>query len=173
VCGCRPRPDHRRHVDAGFHLSQHRLPDSGQTGQQGAAAFDVQAVCAGFTYALGIAEKFIRSGSHKKALVIGAKSFRAFSTGATVAPACCSAMVPAQWCSKRRKAGNPGHCHACRWQPERHPERTRADLWRQVTGDPFLRMDGQAVFKFAVRVLAEVAEEVCIPQGCRPPMSIG
>ena len=31
----------------------------------------------------------------------------------------------------------------------------------QVTGDPFLRMDGQAVFKFAVRVLADVAEEVC------------
>ena len=31
----------------------------------------------------------------------------------------------------------------------------------QVTGDPFLRMDGQAVFKFAVRVLAEVAQEVC------------
>ena len=30
-----------------------------------------------------------------------------------------------------------------------------------MTGDPFLRMDGQAVFKFAVRVLAEVAEEVC------------
>jgi 3-oxoacyl-[acyl-carrier-protein] synthase-3 len=31
----------------------------------------------------------------------------------------------------------------------------------QVTGDPFLRMDGQAVFKFAVRVLAEIADEVC------------
>jgi 3-oxoacyl-[acyl-carrier-protein] synthase-3 len=35
----------------------------------------------------------------------------------------------------------------------------------QVTGDPFLRMDGQAVFKFAVRVLAEVAEEVCVKAG--------
>ena len=35
----------------------------------------------------------------------------------------------------------------------------------QVTGDPFLRMDGQAVFKFAVRVLAEVAEEVCEEAG--------
>ena len=35
----------------------------------------------------------------------------------------------------------------------------------QVTGDPFLRMDGQAVFKFAVRVLAEVAEEVCVEAG--------
>ena len=35
----------------------------------------------------------------------------------------------------------------------------------QVTGDPFLRMDGQAVFKFAVRVLAEVAQEVCAAAG--------
>ena len=47
----------------------------GRLGNKGAAAFDVQAVCAGFTYALGIAEKFIRSGSHKKALVIGAEVF--------------------------------------------------------------------------------------------------
>ena len=34
-----------------------------------------------------------------------------------------------------------------------------------MTGDPFLRMDGQAVFKFAVRVLAEIAEEVCATAG--------
>lgn len=34
-----------------------------------------------------------------------------------------------------------------------------------MTGDPFLRMDGQAVFKFAVRVLADVAEEVCVAAG--------
>ena len=41
----------------------------------GAAAFDVQAVCTGFVYALGIADKFIQSGSHKCALVIGAETF--------------------------------------------------------------------------------------------------
>ncbi|MFT5176276.1 MAG: 3-oxoacyl-[acyl-carrier-protein] synthase-3, partial [Gammaproteobacteria bacterium] len=41
-------------------------------GVRGCAAFDVQAVCAGFVYALGIAENFIRSGSAKRALVIGA-----------------------------------------------------------------------------------------------------
>ncbi|SEH05654.1 beta-ketoacyl-ACP synthase III [Candidatus Venteria ishoeyi] len=39
------------------------------------AAFDIQAVCTGFLYALGTAEKFIRSGSHKRALVIGAEVF--------------------------------------------------------------------------------------------------
>jgi len=41
----------------------------------------------------------------------------------------------------------------------------------QVIGDPFLRMDGQAVFKFAVRVLAEVAEECCAAAGV-PPSAI-
>lgn len=41
----------------------------------GAPAFDIQAVCTGFIYALATAEKFIRSGSHKCALVIGAETF--------------------------------------------------------------------------------------------------
>ncbi|WP_455217743.1 beta-ketoacyl-ACP synthase III [Kaarinaea lacus] len=40
----------------------------------GCAAFDVQAVCTGFVYALGVADKFIRSGSHKCALVVGAET---------------------------------------------------------------------------------------------------
>ena len=39
------------------------------------AAFDVQAVCAGFTYALATADAFIRCGSYKKVLVIGAETF--------------------------------------------------------------------------------------------------
>jgi 3-oxoacyl-[acyl-carrier-protein] synthase-3 len=44
-------------------------------GNRGATAFDVQAVCTGFIYALTIAEKFIRSGSHRRALVVGAEVF--------------------------------------------------------------------------------------------------
>lgn len=47
----------------------------GKLGNVGATAFDVQAVCSGFVYALTIAEKFIRSGSHKTALVVGAEVF--------------------------------------------------------------------------------------------------
>ncbi|NOX75798.1 MAG: ketoacyl-ACP synthase III [Gammaproteobacteria bacterium] len=43
-------------------------------GIRGCAAFDVQAVCTGFVYALGIADKFIRSGSHRCALVLGAET---------------------------------------------------------------------------------------------------
>jgi len=43
-------------------------------GIAGGAAFDVQAVCTGFIYALGIADKFIKSGSNKCALVVGAET---------------------------------------------------------------------------------------------------
>ncbi len=43
-------------------------------GISGGAAFDVQAVCTGFIYALGIADKFIKSGTHKCALVVGAET---------------------------------------------------------------------------------------------------
>ena len=44
-------------------------------GVSGAAAFDVQAVCSGFVYALTMAEKFIQSGSHRCALVVGTEVF--------------------------------------------------------------------------------------------------
>lgn len=49
-------------------LVQHRI------GANGCAAFDVNAACSGFVYALGVADKFIRSGQSKKVLVIGAET---------------------------------------------------------------------------------------------------
>jgi len=54
-------------------LVQHRL------GANGCAAFDVNAACSGFVYALGIADKFIRSGQSRKVLVIGAETLEASS----------------------------------------------------------------------------------------------
>jgi 3-oxoacyl-[acyl-carrier-protein] synthase-3 len=127
----------------------------------GGAAFDVQAVCSGFVYALGVAEKFIGSGSHKCALVVGAEVFSRIldwqdrgtcvlfgdGAGAVVLEA---ADTPGVLASALHADGSyhgilavPGHL--CGGKP---------------TGDPLLRMDGQAVFKFAVKVLAEVGEEV-------------
>jgi 3-oxoacyl-[acyl-carrier-protein] synthase-3 len=47
----------------------------GKLGNHGATTFDVQAVCSGFVYALAIADKFLRSGSHRRALVVGAEVF--------------------------------------------------------------------------------------------------
>lgn len=44
-------------------------------GMSGGVAFDLQAVCSGFVFALATAEKFLASGSHRRALVIGAETF--------------------------------------------------------------------------------------------------
>lgn len=129
-------------------------------------AFDVQAVCSGFAYALSIAEKFIRSGSHRKALVVGAEIFSRIldwsdrgtcvlfgdGAGAVVLEA---ADKPGILASALHADGsyNPILCV---------PGGVSGGA---VTGDPFLRMDGQAVFKFAVRVLGEVAGEVLAQAG--------
>jgi 3-oxoacyl-[acyl-carrier-protein] synthase-3 len=125
------------------------------------AAFDVQAVCTGFIYALATADQFIRGGQRKCALVVGAEVFSRildwndrgtcvlFGDGA-------GALV-------LRAAERPGILASAL-----HADGSQAGILcvpgqvagGSVTGDPFLRMDGQAVFKFAVRVLDEVAREV-------------
>jgi 3-oxoacyl-[acyl-carrier-protein] synthase-3 len=137
--------------------------------KSGGAAFDVQAVCSGFIYAVGIAEKFIRSGSNKCALVVGAEVFSRIldwrdrgtcvlfgdGAGAVVLEA---ADEPGILASALHADGSynsilsvPGHLRG-----------------GQPIGDPLLRMDGQAVFKFAVKVLAEVANEVIAAAGMSP-----
>jgi 3-oxoacyl-[acyl-carrier-protein] synthase-3 len=127
----------------------------------GAAAFDLQAVCSGFIYALAVADKFIRSGSHQRALVVGAEVFSRIldwrdrgtcvlfgdGAGAIVLEA---SATPGIYATALHADGRYRDIlavagHVCDGQP---------------IGDPFLRMDGQAVFKFAVKVLAEVADEV-------------
>ena len=65
-------------------------------GIAGCAAFDIQAVCTGFVYALGVADKFMRAGGVRNALVVGAETLCASSTGLIVIPVYCSAMAPAQ-----------------------------------------------------------------------------
>jgi len=131
-------------------------------GNKGAAAFDVQAVCAGFTYALGIAEKFIRSGSHKRALVIGAEVFSRILDWKDRGT--CVLFGDGAGAVVLEASDTPGIMSTAM-----HADGSQNSILNvpgqicggQVTGDPFLRMDGQAVFKFAVRVLADIAEEVC------------
>lgn len=134
----------------------------GQLGNKGAAAFDVQAVCSGFTYALGIADKFIQSGSHKKALVIGAEVFSRILDWSDRGT--CVLFGDGAGAVVLEASDSPGILSTAL-----HADGSMSGILNvpgqvcagQVTGDPFLRMDGQAVFKFAVRVLTEVAEEVC------------
>ena len=135
-------------------------------GNVGAMAFDIQAVCSGFVYGLSVAEKFIRSGSHKKALVVGAEVFSRIldwddratcvlfgdGAGAVVLEASDKPGIMAT------AAHADGSHHGILSVPG-------SVSGGKVTGDPFLRMDGQAVFKFAVRVLADVAKECCTAAG--------
>ncbi|HRF72075.1 MAG TPA: beta-ketoacyl-ACP synthase III [Accumulibacter sp.] len=139
-------------------------------GNQGATAFDVQAVCSGFVYGLTIAEKFIASGSHRRALVVGAEVFSRildwsdrgtcvlFGDGAGAVLLEASDDRPGILATALHADG--AH-HGILSVPG-------SVCGGKVTGDPFLRMDGQAVFKFAVRVLAEVADECCQAAGIAP-----
>jgi len=140
----------------------------GQLGNKGATAFDVQAVCSGFVYALGIADKFIRSGSHKKALVIGTEVFSRILDWKDRGT--CVLFGDGAGAVVLEASDTPGILASAL-----HADGSQSGILNvpgqvcggQVTGDPFLRMDGQAVFKFAVRVLADVAEEVCATAGIR------
>ena len=138
----------------------------GKLGNKGAAAFDVQAVCAGFTYALGIAEKFIVSGSHKRALVIGAEVFSRIldwnDRGTCVLFGDGAGAVVLEASETPGIMATAMHADGSQFGILNVPGQLCGG---QVTGDPFLRMDGQAVFKFAVRVLADIAEEVCAKAG--------
>jgi len=129
-------------------------------GARGGAAFDVQAVCSGFVYALAIADRMLAGGLARNALVVGAEIYSRildwkdrgtcvlFGDGAGAV-----ALMPSP---------EPGilsaHLHA-----DGHykdilcvPGQVRQGT---VSGAPFVKMDGHAVFKFAVKVLADVAEE--------------
>jgi len=130
------------------------------------AAFDVQAVCSGFVYALSTADLYVRSGQHRCALVIGAEVFSRIldwkdrgtcvlfgdGAGAVVLEA---SDIPGILSSHLHADGSyasilntPGHvCGGA------------------VQGDPTLKMDGGAVFRLAVRVLEESAHEALSANG--------
>lgn len=125
------------------------------------AAFDVQAVCSGFVYALSVADALLRTGTHRRALVIGAEIFSRIldwhdrgtcvlfgdGAGAVVLEASDRPGILAQRLhSDGSRAGIL--CTAGRVEQGK------------VQGDPFLRMDGKAVFKMAVDVLDSSAREV-------------
>lgn len=137
-------------------LLQHRLGI-----RNGGAVFDVQAVCTGFVYALSIAEKFIRAGSHRRALVVGAEVFSRILDWSDRAT--CVLFGDGAGAVVLEAAAQPGiRASALHADGSYHrilcvPASVAGG---EVLGDPFLRMDGQAVFKFAVKVLGEVAHEV-------------
>lgn len=129
--------------------------------RNGGAAFDVQAVCSGFVYALSVAEKFIRSGSHTRALVIGAEVFSRILDWSDRST--CVLFGDGAGAVVLEASTSPGiRMSALHADGSHHPILCVPGgvASGQVIGDPFLRMDGQAVFKFAVKVLGDVAHEV-------------
>jgi 3-oxoacyl-[acyl-carrier-protein] synthase III len=130
-------------------------------GIQGCAAFDVQAVCSGFVYALTIADSMIRTGAARKALVIGSEVFSRildFNDRTT-----CVLFGDGAGAVVLEASESPGLLAT-----ELHADGRHVDILctpgamsgGEVLGVPFLKMDGQAVFKLAVGVLEDVARSV-------------
>ncbi len=138
-------------------------------GCAGGAAFDVQAVCSGFVYALATADAYIKAGLASNALVIGAEVFSRIldwnDRGTCVLFGDGAGAVVLTGSSK------PGIIAS-----RLHADGTQENILRTagnvcggaVVGHPFLTMDGQAVFKLAVRVLDEVGREVLTDAGKTP-----
>ena len=129
-------------------------------GVRGCAAFDVQAVCSGFVYALAVADSFVRSGQSRNALVIGAEVFSRILDWNDRTT--CVLFGDGAGAVVLRADDRPG-VHAS----VLHADGSQAGILAvpgnvcggKIVGSPFLTMDGPAVFKFAVRVLDEVARE--------------
>jgi len=136
--------------------------------RNGAPAFDVQAVCSGFAYALAIADKFIRSGSHRCALVVGTEVFSRIldwnDRGTCVLFGDGAGAVVLEASSDPGILATALHADGSYSGILSVPGQVCGG---QVIGTPFLRMDGQAVFKVAVKVLAEVAHEVLDAAGMK------
>ena len=137
-------------------------------GVKGCAAFDVQAVCSGFVYALATADSMIKNQMAKKALIVGAEVFSRILDWNDRATAVlfgdgAGAVVLA--------AGDKPGVHAS----VLHADGSQVGILSvpgnvcggKIVGSPFLQMQGKEVFKLAVRVLDESAREVATAAGIR------
>lgn len=129
--------------------------------RSGGAAFDLQAVCGGFIYALNTADLYIRSGQAKTALVVGAEVMSRMLDWNDRTT--CVLFGDGAGAVVLRASETPGVVASKLHADGRHRAMLKAEgsiRNGEVQGDPFIKMDGQAVFKFAVKVLSDVVEEV-------------
>jgi 3-oxoacyl-[acyl-carrier-protein] synthase-3 len=135
-------------------------------GVKGCPAFDVQAVCSGFVYGMATADALIRSGQYKSALVVGAEVFSRILDWNDRGT--CVLFGDGAGAVVLTAAPQPG-IHAS----VLHADGSQVDLLSvpgnvcggAIVGSPFLQMNGQGVFKFAVRVLEEAARETVAAAG--------
>ncbi len=123
--------------------------------RNGSPAFDVQAVCGGFVYALNTADLYIRGGQAKTVLVVGAEVLSRMLDWNDRTT--CVLFGDGAGAVILRASEEPGIIGAKLHADGRHREMLKAD--------PKISMDGQAVFKFAVKVLSDVVEELLQDQG--------
>jgi 3-oxoacyl-[acyl-carrier-protein] synthase III len=141
-------------------ILQHKL------GAAGGAAYDLQAVCSGFVYALANADLAVRAGHCRHALVVGAEVYSRIldwndrSTCVLFGDGAGAVVLSAS----DRPGVLSSHLHADGSHAGILGVPGRIDQGR-ITGTPFLTMDGNAVFRFAVKVLAEVAHEALDANG--------
>ena len=132
-------------------------------GIHGCPAFDIQAVCSGFVYALATAEKFIKSGSSKKALVIGAEVFSRIinweDRGTCVLFGDGAGAVVLE--ANEETGILSTHIHADgQYEDLLHVPCGIADGYDQVkAGKAFVEMKGNEVFKVAVNTLGKIVDE--------------
>jgi 3-oxoacyl-[acyl-carrier-protein] synthase-3 len=141
-------------------ILQHKL------GANGCAAFDLQAVCSGFVYALAVADAMVRAGGVQCALVVGAEIFSRildFNDRTT-----CVLFGDGAGAVVLEASNEPGILATDLHADGKHvgvlcvPGTVSGG---QVLGDPVLKMDGPAVFKLAVGVLDSAARAVLAKAG--------
>ncbi len=129
-------------------------------GIAGCPAFDVQAVCSGFVYALTVADALIANGSAKNALVIGAEVFSRILDWSDRGT--CVLFGDGAGAVVLSASDRPGILASKLHADGRHEGllRTAGNVSHgAIVGTPFLTMDGQSVFKLAVSMLDQVGRE--------------
>ncbi|WP_420541466.1 beta-ketoacyl-ACP synthase III [Phreatobacter oligotrophus] len=134
------------------------------------AAFDLQAVCSGFVFALATADKFLRSGSHKRALVIGAETFSRIldwtdrTTCVLFGDGAGAVVVEAQ--DQPDGPGGRGILTTHLRSDGRHSSKLYVDGGPSLTQTVgHLRMEGREVFKHAVGMITDVINDAYAATG--------
>lgn len=129
-------------------------------------AFDVQAVCSGFMYALSAADLYVKSGQARCAVVVGSEIYSRIIDWNDRGT--CVLFGDGAGAVVLEPADTPGiystHLHS----DGRYSEILSVPGWvnrGEIDGRPLLQMDGQAVFKFAVKALGDVADEALSANG--------
>lgn len=122
--------------------------------RNGGAAFDVQAVCGGFVFALNTADLYIRGGQARTALVVGAETLSRMLDWQDRAT--CVLFGDGAGAVILQAANQPGVMAA-----KLHSDGSYRDM---LKADPLIKMDGKSVFKFAVNVLHDIVNELLSDQ---------